>query len=152
TPRLAPATEALEVADLSGRAIHDISFRVAAGEIVGVAGLADSGVAELPHLLAGIGRRRGGGIRIARQPLPPSAEPIDAIDLGLALLPADRLRNGGVTTLSVGENVILPNAGRFWHRRRQRDEVLATTISVLDVRPPRPDAIFGRLSGGNQQK
>jgi len=151
-PRAAAGAEALRVENLSGRTIRDISFRVGAGEIVGVAGLADSGVAELPQLLAGIARRRGGAIRIAGGDLPEAAGPGEAIDLGLALLPADRLRNGGVATLSVGENVILPNVDRFWHRRRQRGEVLATTISVLDVRPPRPEAIFGRLSGGNQQK
>ena len=50
------------------------------------------------------------------------------------------------------ENVILPQVGRFWHRRNGRAGHPGRLIADLDIRPPDPQAIFGKLSGGNQQK
>jgi ribose transport system ATP-binding protein len=84
--------------------------------------------------------------------MPIEMRPVQAIEAGLAVLPADRLRNGGIATLSVSDNVILPQVDRFWGRRRHKAEVLENVISVLDVRPPSGRVLFSKLSGGNQQK
>ncbi|MBB4663851.1 sugar ABC transporter ATP-binding protein [Conexibacter arvalis] len=142
----------LAVRALAGEVVRDASFELRAGEIVGVGGLAEAGVAELPQLLSGAARRTGGSIEVDGRPLPPGPDPRAAIDAGLALLPADRLRSGGVASLPVRENVVLPDAGRYWHRRRAERTALRHVIEDLDVRPPSADALFGALSGGNQQK
>jgi ribose transport system ATP-binding protein len=142
----------LSVEDLRGDALDGVSFAVRPGEIVGVAGLADSGIAELPAILGGMRPRRGGTIRVGGQTLPARAEPGDAIAAGLAVLPADRLRNGGIGTLSVADNVVLPQFGRFWHRAGSEAAVLREVIAGFDVRPPSARVLFGKLSGGNQQK
>jgi ABC-type sugar transport system ATPase subunit len=55
-------------------------------------------------------------------------------------------------SLSVKENMTLPVARRFWHRRREERSVVRRFMEAFDVRPPTPGALFGTLSGGNQQK
>ena len=143
---------ALSVKNLRGTYLRDVTFSVQQGEIVGVAGLVEGGIAELPEVLAGVAQREGGDIRIFERSMPVAMRPGDAIDAGLAMLPADRLRNGGIATLSVADNVLLPQFDRFWGRGRREARVLDNVISVFDVRPPSARALFGKLSGGNQQK
>jgi ribose transport system ATP-binding protein len=151
-PRPLADAPALQVQGLSGEYLRETTFSLRAGEIVGVAGLVDGGVAELPQILGGLAKPSGGEIRVAGRLLSRNATPREALDAGLAVLPADRLRNGGVMTLSVAENVVLPQFDRLWGRRRRENELLHNVISVLDVRPPSGRALFGKLSGGNQQK
>jgi ABC-type sugar transport system ATPase subunit len=55
-------------------------------------------------------------------------------------------------SLSVSENMTLPVARRYWHRRAEEQAVIRRFIEAFEVRPPTPNALFGTLSGGNQQK
>jgi ribose transport system ATP-binding protein len=142
----------LDVEGLTGELIRDVSFTLRAGEIVGIGGLAESGVNELPLLLSGALARSGGVLRIDGRELPTHAAPRDVINAGLALLPADRLRSGGIASLAVTENIVLPDARKYWHRPGAQRATLRRLIERLDVRPPSPSALFGSLSGGNQQK
>jgi ABC-type sugar transport system ATPase subunit len=142
----------LEAEHLAADLIRDVSFTLRAGEIVGVGGLADSGIAELPLVLSGGRPRTGGALRIAGREIPAQTSPRATIDAGLALLPADRLRSGGIASLAVAENVVLPDARSYWHRRGAERATLRRLIERLDVRPPSSSALFGSLSGGNQQK
>jgi ABC-type sugar transport system ATPase subunit len=149
---LAKESTVLSLEGVSGTFLRDVHFEVRRGEIVGVAGLVDAGIAELPQILGGLVTRRGGNIRVAGVQMPISMRPAQAIEAGLAVLPADRLRNGGIANLSVADNVILPQVDRFWRQRHLKAEVLQNVISTLDVRPPSARVLFGKLSGGNQQK
>ncbi len=142
----------LEVEQLAGKLVVDASFTVDAGEIVGIGGRAECGVNELPLLLSGAMPRSGGRVRIQGRELPERATPREFLRAGLALLPADRLRSGGVASLSVRDNVVLPDARRYWHRRALERAVLRQLIERLDVRPSSESTLFGSLSGGNQQK
>ena len=142
----------LQARHLAGRFMQDVSFDVRRGEIVGVAGLIESGINELPQILGGVLPRRGGTLVVGGHDLPVRLTPRAGIRAGLMLLPVDRLRSGGVGTLDLTENVLLPELGRFWHARARERRVMAEIIACFDVRPPRPKALFGRLSGGNQQK
>lgn len=148
----APSAAALEVKGLSGEIVDDAAFVLHPGEIVGVGGRAEGGVIELPLLLSGAKRRRSGEIAVAGHRMSQRAGPRDFIKAGLAMLPGDRLRSGGVASLSVRENVVLPAFGRYWHRRGSEQAALDEVIKRFDVRPPSPDVLFGSLSGGNQQK
>ena len=74
------------------------------------------------------------------------------IAAGLVVLPADRLRSGGIASLSVAENVLLPDLMRFWLRPRRESEFVRRIARLFDVRPAAPETLFGKLSGGNQQK
>ncbi|MBS1861672.1 MAG: sugar ABC transporter ATP-binding protein [Actinobacteria bacterium] len=143
---------ALEIEDLEGAQLRRAGLQVRAGEIVGLTGTADSGVHELPEILAGAQRRRGGTIRVSGRELEPDAGPVDAMGLGIAHTPSDRHKEGGVMSLSVRENITLPEARRFWGRKRDERKVVARLIEALNVSPPDPDVLMGNLSGGNQQK
>ncbi|MDQ1013670.1 ATP-binding cassette domain-containing protein [Streptomyces afghaniensis] len=148
-----PATgPVLQVRDLHGNDVDGLGLTLARGEIIGVIGVRGSGLEELPRLLTGAEQRRGGTIEVAGRRLPAALPPRVAIRHGLVFLPADRLREGGIHNLSVTENLILPEARAFWHRRAQMRHAVRQVVSYLDVRPTDPSTVFGRLSGGNQQK
>jgi ABC-type multidrug transport system ATPase subunit/transposase len=142
----------LSVQGLEGATLHDLSFDMRRGEIVGVAGLGDSGVAELPRILAGLEAPIGGRISVGGKPVSPRATPRTLIRAGMVVLPADRLRSGGVATLSVAENIFLPDLARFWSKPRHEAEFIKRIIARLNVRPASAATLFGKLSGGNQQK
>jgi ribose transport system ATP-binding protein len=142
----------LEASHLAGQFMRDVSFTLRRGEIVGVAGLIESGVGELPQILGGITARKGGELRVAGHAMPRRMTPRQAIDAGLVLLPVDRLRSGGIASLDLTENALLPALDRFWHERKREKSILDRVIQEFDVRPRRSEALFGKLSGGNQQK
>ncbi|CAM5742355.1 ABC transporter ATP-binding protein OS=Streptomyces alboniger OX=132473 GN=CP975_21905 PE=4 SV=1 [Streptomyces alboniger] len=142
----------LGVRDLKGQDVDELDLSLTPGEIVGVIGVRGSGLEELPRLLTGAEQRRSGTIEVAGHRLPGMLPPRVAIRHGLVHLPADRLHEGGIHTLTVSENVILPEARTFWHRRAEMRTAVRQVVSYLDVRPTDPTTVFGRLSGGNQQK
>lgn len=143
---------AIKLENLSGKIIRSLSLDGRAGEIVGFAGLRGGGVDELPLLLSGeepwtTGQVSVGGIDIFR-----SGSPRELIQKGVAAIPADRLRAGGIPSLSVEENIILPAEMNYWHKRAKWNDVVSSVIETFDVRPTSPKRRFGGLSGGNQQK
>jgi ribose transport system ATP-binding protein len=150
---VAPAGKmVLQVNKLSGQTLNGISFEMRAGEIVGVAGLITSGIAELPMILSGALQRKDGEIVVNGTQMARKYSPKKAHDNGIAMLPSDRLNEGGVRTLALDENMILPQFKSFWHRKRLREGVIAAGIDVFDIRPNNHKAQFASLSGGNQQK
>jgi ABC-type sugar transport system ATPase subunit len=142
----------MEVEGLAGGPLADVTFTLHAGEILGIAGLEEAGIGELPRILGGAEPRRQGRISVAGRELEAGAGPAASIAAGIAVLPGDRAHDGGVRTLSVAENMMLPAFERYWTRRDRESAVLKRLIADFDVRPPRPQALFGTLSGGNQQK
>lgn len=143
---------ALEVTHLRARNVVDISFAVRPGEIVGFTGLSSSGINELPYVLAGALDRSAGRVRLGAFEYPIKMEPRLAVQHGLALVPADRLRQGGIRSLSVRDNIVLPEADRYWRAGTRERAAIAAAIGEFDVQPADPAALFERLSGGNQQK
>ena len=142
----------MEVEGLGGEQLADVTFTLHAGEILGLAGLKEAGIGELPLILGGARPRRAGRISVAGRELAPSGGPGASMAAGIVLLPGDRAHDGGVRTLSLGENLMLPAFDRYWGRNDRERSVVDRLIADFDVRPPRPQALFGTLSGGNQQK
>ena len=145
----------LEVKGLCGRRVRDMSFSIAAGEIVGVAGLLGSGRSELGRLLFGAQQATGGHIRFLGRDVR-AHRPADALSLGIGYVPEDRLGKGGIGAMTVADNLTLPDLGEFWRfgfLSRQREKKAARDlIRRYRIRPADPDARFSSLSGGNQQK
>jgi ribose transport system ATP-binding protein len=144
----------LEVSDVGGDALQSLSFTVRAGEVVGIAGLTGSGRDELLPLLFGDVPRRG---RVAVDGADvPAADPGAAKDAGLALVPADRHRQGGILLMTLRENVTLTDLGRHTRRGRlshaSEHAEVEDWLTRLEVRPPVAEAALDSLSGGNQQK
>lgn len=146
---------ALAVSGLCGSRVEDASFSLRRGEIVGVAGLLGCGKSELGRLLFGDQRATAGTVEVDGVPVV-LRSPADAIELGIAMVPADRHKNGVILDHSVGENMTLLDTGRYWRggldRRRDRARDVARMMDEYDVRPRDPKRLISMLSGGNQQK
>lgn len=145
----------LAVRGLRSRTIRDVSFDVAAGEIIGVAGLTGSGREELAPALVGAIPSTG---EICLEGAPPIAPltPRQARLAGVALVPGNRGAGSAVGAFDVRENITLPSLGEVAGAGRvRRGRELAVTqewIRQLDIRPQDPFRLFRNLSGGNQQK
>ena len=146
----------LEVRNLSaGRLVHDISFDLYPGEILGVAGLMGSGRTEMARAIFGIDRIESGEIHIRGQRVR-IERPEDAIDAGVSLVPEDRRVQGLVLDHTVKANLLLPLLDRLQHAGLiddRRGEQLATSmVESLRVKTSSIETTVRLLSGGNQQK
>ena len=148
---------AVSVEDLAGGLVRDIRFDVRRGEILGLAGLAGSGFEDVPYLLFGARPARKGRLRIGENSYDlQSMSTVEAVKVGIALVPADRARDGSASTLTVGDNVMLQTMHE--HRRgvvlnrRSMAHAAGEVLEQFDVRPSEPRMPYRALSGGNQQK
>jgi ribose transport system ATP-binding protein len=158
-PRRAPEAipEAVRIVGLRGDVVRDVSIELRAGETVGLAGLVGSGFDEVPYLLFGVGARRAGRMTLGGGELDLAAmTPQRALDAGMALVPADRARDGAVGSLAIEANVTLPVLDRYAGARGlDRRRLLRDAAAMLEengIRPSQPRAAFETLSGGNQQR
>lgn len=145
--------EALTLAGTGRPVLDRLSIRVAAEEIVGVAGVSGNGQTELVDVLCGTraatsGSVRVGGTDITRLPVP------ERIRAGLGRLTEDR-KGSVIPQLSVEQNLVLEDLHRFRRgpfidRRRLRAYV-KDLMERFDIRANPGDPIRS-LSGGNMQK
>lgn len=155
--RVPVGTAGITVRGLSGGMVRDVSLDVGRGEVLGLTGLAGSGYEDVASLLCGARRPVMGHLVVAGAALALAGmTPAAAQAAGIAYVPADRHRHGGVGALPVADNVTLPLLDRYRRRGRLRgDRLLADAAALLrafDVRPPDPRIPWRALSGGNQQK
>lgn len=155
-PRPASAEPVLEVRNLSRREVlRGVSFRVYAGEILGVFGLVGAGRTELAHALVGADRPDSGRILLNGVEVAPFS-PRHALKLGIGLVPEDRKRHGLVLGMNVADNTTLA----IWDRLARLGVVdmhslLASAQRAVDelrIKTPSLSALVQNLSGGNQQK
>ena len=151
-PKLQTASKVVRfsAAALSGKGFKDVSFDVAKGEIIGVAGVAGNGQAELMKALAGLSVTHGSislqGRTLNRHELLDEA----------AFMPSDRHTEGLASGLTVRENASFAALEKFaangiMNRKRELTQV-QTTFASLAVKAPGLEAPILSLSGGNQQK
>jgi ribose transport system ATP-binding protein len=154
---LADAGVVAEVTGLRGGRVQHADFTVRSTEIVGLAGLLGSGAEEVPYLCFGAHRAGGGTIRVDDHTRPLARmSAYDAVAHRIALVPADRRRDGIAPTLTVGENTTILVNHRYTRlgglRLKRLREVVSGLLDRFDVRPRNGGALMGQLSGGNQQK
>jgi ABC-type sugar transport system ATPase subunit len=134
---------------------RNVSLTLREGEIVGLAGLVGAGRSEFAHAVFGLEAPSSGSVFVDDKPAA-IREPIDAIRLGLGLVPEDRKRQGLVLGESGLHNTSLPILDRLsragFVRRREEEELTQSFFTKLRVRTPGLDAPVAELSGGNQQK
>ena len=154
-----PPADAPAVLSMSGLGrtgvLHDVSFEVHAGEIVGLAGLIGSGRSEVARAIFGADRFDEGEVLLDGKPYS-ARSPRQAIRAGVAMLPESRKDQGLHMERSLVENVALPHLddvsrAAFVARRRELGEASAS-LDEMDVRAERPTVRVATLSGGNQQK
>ena len=148
------AAPALEVRGLGlGHVLHDVSFSLSAGEVLGVAALEGQGQDELFDCVAGVRRFDRGQVLAAGRELR-LRHPGDAIRAGLVLVPANRLQ-ALLQQRSIRENIALPAMRGLgaWGPIPMRAERERVRIAVERLQiDTRAEAELKRLSGGNQQK
>jgi rhamnose transport system ATP-binding protein len=145
----------LEVRGLQSPAIHDVSFSVRRGEILGLAGLVGAGRTELAETLFGLTPAEGGEIRLHGRAVR-IEEPPDAIGLKIGYLPEDRRQHGVVLEMAVAANVSMASLGAVSRRglidHGAERRLARRYVDQLRVKTPSLYTETGSLSGGNQQK
>jgi ribose transport system ATP-binding protein len=139
-----------------GNKVHDCSFEVRAGEVLGIAGLVGSGRTELARLVYGADHRTSGDLVLNGKPLAVNS-PRDALDAGIAYLTEDRKVLGLFLDMSISDNINIgvlsadaKAAGvRDFARARER---AVHAVKSLSIRTAGTQINVGALSGGNQQK
>ncbi|MDR1252357.1 MAG: sugar ABC transporter ATP-binding protein [Treponema sp.] len=146
----------LEIKHFSREGVfEDISLKVRAGEILGLAGLVGAGRSEVMRALVGFDRPDSGEIYLEGKQIWISS-PQEAKKNYISLAPEDRKALGLVLCRSVKENIALKNedlfsrAGFLNHIKernicnKKADEMTVKRNSIADM--------VVNLSGGNQQK
>ncbi|GAA5035666.1 sugar ABC transporter ATP-binding protein [Microbacterium fluvii] len=149
------AAPVLALEGLTGVRHSDVTLEVRPGEIVGIAGLPDSGRVELLANIFGAGPSRGGRVFVGGTEYA-DRSPIVSVGRRLGLLPGERRAQGILTTMSVGENIGALTTRRYATagliNRRRLDanaEELSKRMRVKTATIAQP---ITNLSGGNQQK
>ena len=146
----------LEVRDLSREgALEDVSLRVRAGEVVGIAGIVGAGRTELARAIFGVDPVDSGEVWVEGRRME-RFDPREAKNRGIGFITEDRQRQGIVPPLSVAENLVLASLGKstslgLVNRGEQRSRA-QKMIDELNIRTPGPEQEVRYLSGGNQQK
>ncbi|WP_026369335.1 sugar ABC transporter ATP-binding protein [Kallotenue papyrolyticum] len=153
---LTPGDEVLRVEGLSRRGVlHNVSFSLRRGEILGLAGLIGAGRTETARCIFGADRADSGRILLAGRPVT-IRSPRDAVALGIGYVPEDRKQQGLVLEMSVRHNITLGVLHRLTRAGLVRwpavDRLAYDYAQRLRLRPARIDLPVVQLSGGNQQK
>jgi len=143
----------VENLSLEGR-LHNLSFELHKGEILGIFGLMGAGQPELARALFGLNPRGAGQIYVQGRPVH-IRQPADAIRHGLGFLTRDR-RASLVPMLPIPPNVTMaglaqaPLLGLL--NLSKEEETAGRYVRELRIQPPALNRRVIYLSGGNQQK
>ena len=182
TGRIADATEQSLVALMAGRAISQIyptiesvpgetvlsvknlshptefsglNFTLKRGEILGFYGLIGAGRSEAMRAIMGLNPLATGQFEVAGQRFD-ARRPGDAIAAGIAYVPEERQRQGGILSFSVQDNLSLAGLSRFanglWLSATKESALCQRMTERLRIKTASPHTLLSGLSGGNQQK
>ena len=145
----------MEVKNLNSRKLHDVSFTLNRGEILGFVGLVGAGRTEIVRAIYGADNVRTKEIYIDGKPVNISS-PIDGKANGIGFVPEDRKQQGLALPFSVEQNISMANLdqikkGAFLSAALER-EMSLRQIAELSIKTSSPDTVVQTLSGGNQQK
>jgi ABC-type sugar transport system ATPase subunit len=150
-----PGEVVLRAEGLRNRRVHDVSFELRAGEVLGVAGLVGAGRSELARALFGIDVLHSGRIEVGGKTLTKHSPP-EALAAGLVLVPEDRKLEGLVLGNTVAFNAALPWTAHWirfgWPDTRKRAAIVQRALEAFAVKAASTEVDVATLSGGNQQK
>ena len=154
-----PLLQLDEITVLNGEgkeAVSGVSFDINSHEIVGVAGVANSGQKELCEAIAGLVKTQKGRIFFDGENIV-GKTPRDIIKLGIRMgfIPEDRLGMGLVGGMDIVHNIILKdyqNRPGFILHRGPCIEKAKKIVKELDIQTPSIYTPVKKLSGGNVQK
>jgi len=145
----------LEVRSINTRKLHDVSFNLRQGEILGLVGLVGSGRSEIVRALFGADKTTGHQILMNGSPIRVK-NPNDAKRAGFGFVPEDRKLQGLVLPFSVEANISMASFDKFtkfgFIQKAKESEIGTRQASALAVKTPSTKTPVRNLSGGNQQK
>lgn len=149
------AETVLKVEGLSNEKIHDVSFELKKGEILGFAGLIGAGRSETMKAIFGIDKTTRGTVTLENKPIQ-GKTPSQIIRMGIGLVPENRKEEGLFLQLSLKFNITLKIVKEFikgvYVNTKKEDAAFNECVRSLAVKAPGGDTPMYSLSGGNQQK
>jgi len=143
--------------DVEGRKlVDDVSFKVRAGEVLGISGLMGAGRTELLNVIFGAHNGRTEGEIFLNGSKIKNRSPRDAIEAGFGLISEDRKKYGLVLIQSVSKNITLSAlkrvVARFFINLNKEHRYSENMVQDLNIKTPNLEVEVNTLSGGNQQK
>jgi erythritol transport system ATP-binding protein len=131
--------------------VHDLSFELREGEVVGIYGLLGSGRTEVVEALAGFRPLASGEVALHGRTIDVSSV-TRSVDAGIVLVPEDRQRDGLIPELSIRENVALASSRGVFLSRTQETARVRKLVQEMNIAARDLELPVTTLSGGNQQK
>lgn len=146
---------ALELKNVTGNGVYDISLSVKKGEILGLSGLVGAGRTELARLIFGLDKVESGSILIGNKEMKIN-NPETAIKNGIGLIPEDRKEQGCVLEMDIEWNISIANIKKISNflvvNRNEEKKIASYYKDTLNIKTPSLLQKVKNLSGGNQQK
>lgn len=145
----------LEVRNLSGHGVHDVSLELHRGEVLGLYGLAGSGATETAEMIMGLLRPIQGSVLMdGRKLMMKSIN--ESMNARIGYVPSDRRQEGIIVNMPISQNTILANLnsydGRVMLNYKKIETRVKAAVESLKIKCVSPSQEVMRLSGGNQQK
>jgi len=135
--------------------LHQVSFTLRRGEILGLGGLQGQGQEEILMILAGYLKGYTGEVLVKGRPLS-LRNTRRAIREGIALIPGDRHKEGLFLEHTVLSNLLYPkiamHRGSILLPTARYQQLAEEAVEAVSLVPPNSRLIVSQLSGGNQQK
>lgn len=153
-----PGEVVLRARDITAPGVNGIDLDVRAGEIVGIGGLVGAGRTEFVRAMLGADPRSGGTVTLE---LDGDTHAIhsygQAVSNGVGYVPEERRTDGLALTMTVRQNIALPNRARLSNgmgvlRAGEMTTFAKDLADKVGLRPPKVQLEAGAYSGGNQQK
>jgi ribose transport system ATP-binding protein len=150
---------AIEVCNLSGCGVKDVSFALHRGEVLGIGGLLGCGKEDVGQAIIGAAPfPEGGEILVDGRALPIRRRVEAAISAGVGYVPRERRVEGLIPYLPLRWNVSMATLGRLrrlrvpWIDTASESRLVNAQINLLRIKASDPMQLCTHLSGGNQQK
>ncbi|MFW2376207.1 MAG: sugar ABC transporter ATP-binding protein [Cellulophaga baltica] len=136
--------------------VHDVSFSVRAGEVLGIAGLGGSGRTETAKLIFGADKKKSGSIFLHGEEIK-TKSPVDAVGYEIGLVSENRKEEGVFLPLSIRRNISVTNFGPISSKLGfisvdKETKNAQDLIEKLNIKTVSSEVQVKNLSGGNQQK
>jgi ribose transport system ATP-binding protein len=145
----------LELENVSGNGVKNISLSIKKGEVLGLAGLIGAGRTELAEVIFGAKPIVKGTMKLNGKVIVPKT-PRDAIDAGVALVPEDRKKQGLLLEVDIKGNIsisILNRISKWFTVNKSKEKEIANHYKeAIRIKTPNLEQKIKNLSGGNQQK
>ena len=135
---------------------HDVSFKLYAGEIIGLIGLVGAGRTELALSIFGLTEPDSGALFIEGEQRNIKTVQ-DAMNIGIGYVPEDRLTQGLFMQHTISKNMIVTLLNSLLNKfllldKKKVKNINENWIKELGIKTPSSELAVKQLSGGNQQR